>query len=507
MKLVRLATLGLLAATAAMALPQSGYAQAKGQSVTIALPTDPNYLDGCSISSRQIGIVLRQNVIETLTVLNPENSQPMPRLATSWERLNDKTWRFKLREGVKFHDGADFNAEAVATALKRHFNSNIACLDRTKIKNVEISTKVVDPHTIDITTEPAQVLLPVLFNFVGMTAPSTDYNSLVREPVGTGPYAFKSWNSDGDITLERFTGYWGEKPAIDKVTYVVRPESALRAAMVKLGEADIGVDIAHQDATDPKMDFSFFNTETTRVRIVMVEPPLTDIRVRKALNLAFDRDALIGTILDKGVLKSTQFFLPNINGYNPDLKPWPYDPAQAKKLLAEAKADGVPVGKELRLIGRIGFFTNQEEMLQAMAQMWNAVGFNIKVEMMEKSQWLALVNRPYPPERHAMLIQEQHDNGNGDAVFTMPFKYRTGGQQSDMSIPALDKILDEAALSTGEKRTKLYQEANRIVAEEVIPAVPQYHMVAFMRVGPRLVFKPDSTCNGQLELSKIAFKK
>lgn len=507
MLITRLMALGLFAATATVAAPHTVLAQAGDRSITIALPTDPNYLDGCSISSRQIGIVLRQNVVETLTVLNPENSQPMPRLSTNWEQVTDNTWRFNLRKGVKFHDGADFNAEAVAIALKRHFNANIACLDRTKIKNVEISTKVVDDHTIEITTDPPQVLLPVLLNFVGMTAPAADNTKLVREPVGTGPYAFKSWNSDGDITIERFAGYWGEKPQIKKATYVVRGESALRAAMVDLGEADIGVDIAHQDATNPTLDFSFFNTETTRVRIVMTAPPLDDIRVRKALNLAFDRDAFVGTILDKGVLKSTQFFLPNINGYNHDLDVWQYDPEQAKKLLADAKADGVPVGQEIRLIGRIGFFTNQEEMLQAMAQMWDAVGFNIKVEMMEKGQWLDLVNRPYPPERPAMLIQEQHDNGNGDAVFTMPFKYRTGGQQSDMSVPELDKILDDAAVSVGEKRTKLFQEANRIVADEVIPAVPQYHMVAFMRVGPNLDFTPDSTCNGQLELSKIKFKK
>jgi len=493
----------LFAATALVAT--HGMAADASKSVTIALETNPDYLDGCSISSSQVGIVLRQNVIETLTVLDPKTGLPQPDLATSWDRVDDHTWRFHLREGVKFHDGEDFNAQAVATILARHFNPNLACLDRTKIANVKMTTKVVDDHTIDITTDPVQVLLPVLFNMVGMFAPNTDNTQLSRSPIGTGPYKFTNWDSDGNITLDRFDGYWGTKPAVEEAKYVVRPDSAVRTAMVQTGEADIAQDIAAQDATDPKMDVSFFNTNTTQVRIVYTAPPLNDIRVRKALNLAFDRDSLIGTILPAGVQKATHLYLPNINGYNPDLKPWPYDPDQAKQLLAAAKADGVPVDQPLRLVGRIGFYANQEELLQAMAQMWNAVGFNIKVEMMEKSQWLALVNRPYPPVREPMLIAEMHDNGNGDASFTMPFKYHTGGQQSDTSDPKLDKLLDDAAAATGPERTKLYQEADKMVAEDVVPSVFMYYMVSFMRVGPRIDFTPLAS-NTELDLASIKFK-
>jgi peptide/nickel transport system substrate-binding protein len=504
MKLAHLSKAALLAAAAWLAWAPMGYAQ-DGHAITVALPVELNYADGCSISSRHIGIVLRQNVIETLTVLDAETSEPKPRLATGWERVDDATWRFKLRQGVKFHDGTPFDAAAVAKALERHQNPQLACLDRTKIRNIKITTNIVDDHTIDIVTDPPQVLLPTLLSFMGMTAPSTSDAELVRDPVGTGPYVFKSWPLGGDVVIERSADYWGEAPAVEKATYVVRPESAVRAAMVQLGEADIGIEIAPQDAVDPKLDFSFFNSETTRIRIVLVGPPLDDIRVRKALNLAFDREALVGTVLSDGVMPATQFILPNINGYNPNLEVWPYDPEQAMALLAEAEADGVPVKKELRLIGRIGFYPNQEEVLQALTQMWNAVGMNIKMEMMEQGQWLKLVNRPYAEDRQPMLIQEQHDNNNGDAAFTMPFKYRTGGQQSDISDPELDRILDEAAQATGDRRRELYQEANRIVAEEIIPAVPMYHMVSYMRISPRLDFQPDITSNGQLELAKIAF--
>jgi peptide/nickel transport system substrate-binding protein len=142
-----------------------------------------------------------------------------------------------------------------------------------------------------------------------------------------------------------------------------------------------------------------------------------------------------------------------------------------------------------------------------MQQMWAGIGLNIKVQMMESAEWLKLVNRPYAENRSAMLIAEQHDNNNGDAAFTMPFRYRTGGQQSETSIPALDAMLDKAGVSTGPERTKLYQDANRMIAQDVVPDVPMFHMVAHLRVSPRVVYKPNSLSDLQLEIAQIKFAK
>ena len=140
-----------------------------------------------------------------------------------------------------------------------------------------------------------------------------------REPVGTGPYRFVSWTPGTSVVLERSADYWGEPPEVAKVTYVFRGESAVRAAMVAAGEADIAPNIAVQDATDPEMDFSYFNSETSSLRIDLSKPPLDDLRVRKAINLAIDRDAMIGTIFSEDVVKATQMVVPSINGHNPDL--------------------------------------------------------------------------------------------------------------------------------------------------------------------------------------------
>jgi len=491
-----------IAAVAALtALTAPAFAQ--GKTLTVALPSEPADIDGCNTTVTGIGVIVKENIVETLTTLDPNDSTIEPRLATGWEDQGNGTWRISLREGVTFHDGAPFNAEAVEFAIKRLTSDAIACRDRTKIANVELTTTVVDGHTLDIHTEPAQVLMPTLLSFIGAVSPNTPVDAVSRAPVGTGPYAFTSWDADG-IAVTRNADYWGEAPEAESALYVFRGESALRAAMVDLGEADIGHDIAPQDATT-EMEHAFPNGETTRLRMVM-QPPLDDVRVRKAFNLAFDREALIGTVLSDQAQLATQFVLPKINGHNPDLKPWPYDPEQAKALLEEARADGVPVDNEIRLVGRIGFFPNQEEMLQVMQQMWAQVGLNVRIEMMESAEWLKLVNKPFPEDRTAMLIQEQHDNNNGDASFTMRFRFHTDGRQSEFSIPEIDALIEKAEAATGEERTKAFQEANRIISDEIVPSVYQYHMTSYMRVSPDIVYEPNSLSLLQLELADITFK-
>src|SRR5690606_502429 len=118
-------------------------------------------------------------------------------------------------------------------------------------------------------------------------------------------------------------------------------ESAVRAAMVQTGEADLAPAIASQDATNPETDFSYFDSETTRFRIDATVPPLDDVRVRQALNLAVDREGLRGSIFSADVLPASQLVTPAISGYNPDLQVWEYDVEEAKRLIEEARADGV----------------------------------------------------------------------------------------------------------------------------------------------------------------------
>jgi peptide/nickel transport system substrate-binding protein len=339
-----------------------------------------------------------------------------------------------------------------------------------------------------------------------ITSPNTVEGERTRDPVGTGPYRFVSWTPGTSVVLERNEDYWGEEPEVEKVTYVFRGESAVRAAMVAAGEADIAPNIAVQDATDPSTDFSYFNSETSSFRIDVNKPPLDDLRVRKAMNLAIDRDAMIGTIFSEDVVKATQMVVPSINGYNPNLTPYPYDPEQAKELIAAAEADGVPVGDEITLIGRLEIYPNATEAAEATMAMLQDVGFNVKLNMLEVGEWVDVYTKPYAEDRPPQLVQTQHDNNNGDAVFTVFFKYHSDGAQSVLSNQELDALIEKATVSTGEERKETWQDAFRMIHEDLVPDIMMFYMVGYTRVGPRVDFTPDISTNSELQIAKVKFK-
>ena len=184
---------------------------------------------------------------------------------------------------MKFHDGTDFNAESAVYSINRTLNEKIDCEIRLKFfGGMKVTPKAVDTHTLDVTTAEPAPILPTMLGTMTVVSPNTVMDERTREPVGTGPYKFVSWTPGESVVLERFDGYWGEKPDVEKATYVWRTESSVRAGMVATGEADIAPNITELDAHRP--DFSYFNSETTALRIDVTRPPLDDIRVRKALN-------------------------------------------------------------------------------------------------------------------------------------------------------------------------------------------------------------------------------
>ncbi len=503
MSIYRLKT-SCLSAALAVTIAGTAFGQ-EGKAITIATPFTFDNIDSCN-SSSEVGLVIRENVTEALTHLDEITGEILPRLALSWEQTDALVWRVKLRDDVVFSDGTPFDAEAVSRSIERMFNPNLDCLNRGKLfANIRLTPTIIDSHTIDISTEKPQPLMPIFMSFLTIESPATDFEQMTSTPVGTGPYVIEPRSPSDPIVLSRRDGYWGEQPQVEKATYVRRDESALRSAMVEVGEADIGLNIAIQDAVNPETDFGYLNGETTRLRFSF-EGPLTDIRVRKAMNLAIDREALRDGLFNADYQIATQMFLPRINGYNPDMKPWPYDPDQAKALLEEARADGVDVDAEIPLISRINFYANGQETMEAMIAMWQAVGLNLKLQPMERAQWLKLVNKPYAEDRPAMLIQEQHDNNSGDATFTMHFRYHSTGQQSEFGDVELDRLIDAADAASGPERVKLFQEANLHQQQNVIPDVMMFHMVNYMRISPRLDFRPDRASNTMMELATIRFR-
>jgi peptide/nickel transport system substrate-binding protein len=499
----------LLAALAIFLIlsPLPARSAAEPGTVIIVGPVEPDNVDSGSTATSDIGRIILKNVVEPLTEINPDDSSVNPRLALSWKQTDATTWQFFLRKGVKFHDGGDFNAEAVVYNIKRLYDKKLNPRLKNKyFADFTMEGKALDSLTVEIKTSRFQPLLPTLLGTLTMCSPNTPMDKMTRNPVGTGPYRFAKWDPGVQIILERFDGYWGKQPQVKKAVYVWRGESSVRAAMVAIGEADIAATIAVQDAKRPGMDYSYFNAETSSLRIGGVwEPPLNDRRVRMALNYAVDRDAIRGTILSKDVVPATQMVVPNIFGYNPDLKVWPYDPPKARQLLDEARRDGVPVDKEITLLGRIGYFPGSDELMETLLTMYKAVGFNAKLKMIDNTLFQTVYNRkPYAPG--PQLLQKQVDNNNGDAVFTVYQYYHCKGDVSPMCDKMTDELIEKAQLATGEERRKLFQAAFKRAHEEVVPYVMLYYMVGYTRVGSRINFKPSLATNSELQLAQITFK-
>jgi peptide/nickel transport system substrate-binding protein len=490
----------------AAVLGAASIALGQDRDVTIVLQEEPFSVEPCDANTSIIGKVLKQNIVETLVDKDPVDGTLTPRLATSWEQIDPLTWRFHLREGVKFHDGADFDADAVIYAIDRTLDTRIDCEVRIKVfSEIEMTPKAVDSHTLDIATDKPAPILPTMMVPLTIMSPNTPMGEMSRHPIGTGPYTFVNWDPGVEINLKRFDDWWGDQPEVENARYVWRTESAVRAAMVEVGEADLAPNIAAQEATSEETDFSYPNSETTRLRIDVTQPPLDDRRVREALNLVIDRDALRGSVFSKDVEPATQLVMPSINGHNPDLKVWPYDPERARQLLAEAKADGVAVDSLITIIGRTGVYPGSAESLEAIMAMLTDVGFNVELKMLEVAQHVKYLQKPYPLPRSPIIQQDQHDNNSGDAVFTVFYKYHTDGANSVLNDAKLDGVIEQASAAVGEERRALWNEAFRIINDEIIADVPLYHMVGYARVGPRISYEPTSATNSEVQLQTITF--
>jgi peptide/nickel transport system substrate-binding protein len=214
----------------------------------------------------------------------------------------------------------------------------------------------------------------------------------------------------------------------------------------------------------------------------------------------------VGTIMSEGSIPASQYILSNVNGYNPDLEVWAYDPEQAKQLVEEARADGVPVDDVITLVGSDFLQTNAAEMFETLVQYWQESGLNVQLESMDKIQHSAMRRKPYPETRDtATMVYETHDNTAGDAFYTMNVYYHSNGQLSNIDDLELDAMLDKAASATGAERTDTYREVSRIVHDEIVPDILLFHLESFVRVGPRVSYTPNFTTSGKLPLSEITF--
>jgi peptide/nickel transport system substrate-binding protein len=493
--------LGGLAASLFM-LSMAGTALAADYDVTIVLNEEPSSLDPCEVASDHIGRVALGNIFEGLTSRDVATGEVLPALATGWKETDGNSWEFTIREGVKFHDGTDLTAASVKYAIDRTLNQNLTCESRTKFFGDDTyGVEIAGDNVIKITTPVRDPILPLKMSNVMIYPESVAFDDPVRTAPGTGPYALAEWASGQHIHLDVNPDYWGDKPSLKNGEYIWRSESSVRAAMVMQGEADFAPSIAVQDAKEG-FAVGYPNAETVRLNLDSLLPPMDDIRVREAINLAIDRDAMLGTVLSSDATKATQLYLPSIAGWSDKVRMFEYDLDKAKALLAEARADGVPVDTEIQLAGRIGHFPNGQEFHEVVAIMLNELGLNVKLEWFEAPVKNKMQVKPFDPNRRPQIFVDQHDNTAGDPVFTVPGRWSTDGSQSKLSDAKLDGMIAAATAATGAERVAAWKAAAERI-DELLPDAMMFHMVGFAAIGKDINYTPNMTTNSSIRLADI----
>ncbi len=465
--------------------------------VTEEPAVDPHYLFMAN------NIEISHHIFEGLTAM--DNSQNLvPALAVSWELVEPTIWEFKLRKGVRFHDGSGFTARDVKFSYER-----IPSLKENPnpftplIRNIA-EVKIVDDYTVRLLTKKPDPTLPsiipaafIVSNQAAREATPVDFKK-GRAAVGTGPYKFSAFQSGVKLVVEKNPNYWGKVEPWDSVTFKVLGSSAAVIAAISAGDIDVMGNVTPSDVITlkNKPDVEIATIAGARVSYLIMdmgrdqspeftdhsgnklkENPLKDLRVRKALSLAINRQAIIDGLLDGIGTVANQLPPPAIVGYNESISKKTYDPEQAKKLLAEA---GWPKGFGITLRGPNNAYGNGKS-LQAIAQMWSRLGFKMNVLTEPKSTYFPNIKVAAGVKYSAMIMGWGFSEGGEVSPFfnTILHSYDAErgfgpANRAYYNDPYFDKKL-EAAQATMERieRAKLLKELVAYVTDQYI-ALPLY---------------------------------
>ena len=353
--------------------------------VTIAVTTEPSTLDPQAVNDRSSRVVTA-NLFESLLGRDASTAL-VPVLATSYEAFDDDTWRFTVREGVTFHDGQALDAQAVADALNRMLDPDYSTQRDSYIRGMN-SVEAVDAYTVDVHTDGVNATLPLQIAQLPIFAPGTA-DTVGENPVGTGPYMFESWERGQQITAVRNANYWGDAPSIDAFTVRFIPDKQTSLAALQAGEVDLVLDILPEQVPLVPQALSVPATEYSYIALNALRPDLAPPEIRVAMNLAVNKE-LIAETLYEGYAKpnDAQHLSPGMLGYNDDIGPFPYDPDQAREIMAEhGWNEDNPLF--LEIYAPIGRYLRGVETTQAVATMLNDVGFNTEVRLAEWTRFRA----------------------------------------------------------------------------------------------------------------------
>jgi peptide/nickel transport system substrate-binding protein len=427
----------------------------EGSMLTVATPGEPPTMLPRAACGSTTDITM-DAVWEQLTI-REEDGTLVGHLAESFERLDDLTWRFKIRPGVQFSNGEPLNAYAVATSINYIMDPAIESSCRSSFETIT-SAKEVDEMTVDIVTKTPDPLLPTRLIEVDIHAPkwltTTPEEQAAVTAVGTGPYTVQEFVKGSHVTLKINPNYWGAvKPTIETVKLLPRSEAAVRAAMIQAGEADIAMLISSDQAAPLPKSAVQPTTESIFVRMNGRHPLLSNVSVREAMVKVVDT-AAIREALYPGVSEPLSgHIIREMNlGFNHDLKPYPYDPELAKKLAAE---NGM-AGQAMELIVRTDMFPQISELAEALQGMFSELGLQISIVQMETGPWRELLFAVGEGQKGSDLMLVAGSSTQLDSARIVG-DYMGFGSRSQMYDEAVQAASEKAATLMGDERDAAYQ--------------------------------------------------
>lgn len=417
---------------------------------------------------------VRSLVYETL-VYQDENMDLHPGLAESYDRIDDLTWEFQLREGVTFHDGTELNAEAVKATLERVLDPDLAS-QRAFLFDMIEEIEVIDDYTVRITTAYPFAPLPAhlahdaggIISLQAIEEAENGERNLDLEPVGTGPFKIDVWKQGSEITLVKNEAYWGEAANLDSVTLKVVPEQLTRIGMLENGEAHIADRLEPANAervenTDGVHLVAQPSLSLTYVGFNVEKEPFDDVRVRQAISMAIDTEVINEGIYEgygtpaKGPINELVF------GYKDDLEGLPYDPERAQELLAEAGyADGFSTT----------IWTNDDnptrvQTAEYIQDQLSEIGIDVEIELVE---WGAFLDATAEGEHDMFVLGWVTVTGDADYGMYSLFHSSNFGAPGNRSFYANDEVdekLSQAREESDEQtRLELYHDVQEILVEE-----------------------------------------
>ncbi|MBU6189684.1 MAG: ABC transporter substrate-binding protein [Betaproteobacteria bacterium] len=459
-----------LAVSVSVAAPYTASAQPSG-TLTVALPAEPATLDPHKGNTRY-NYLFNSNMFEGLMVRN-DKAELVPGIAESHTVSADGlTYTFTLRQGVRFHDGSPLTAEDVKFSLERATNPATKNPLLSFIRTID-KVEILDANRVALTLKEKDAIFLKKLTFAGWIVPRAYLQQVgdegfARRPIGTGPFRFVSRSINERIEMQANEQHWGWVPKVRTLVLRTVPEDAVRLGMLQTGEADIVAEMPPplldrisairgvKTLSHPSGEIYWL---VLNIKDGAKDSPLLNREVRIALNHAIDRQAIIKNVLRDQAEQIPGVLAPSVSVVDPNFKPYAYDPARARKILADA---GYPNGFKIDMYGSVGRYTLDRDINLALANQLKAVGVEVNLNLWDSAKWVSDLPKKYYP-----MSYQAFGNTIFDPEGLMIFGVHSKAFWSFYRNENVDKLIDESLSITDQKaRDAHFQKIDRAMHDD-----------------------------------------